>query len=140
MSRGLKEGAVKLSRAREDFFLQKGREPTTAELSEISGESEEFIALALGASALPLSLTFGGEDGEELQLPVDAPDEEITNRLFVRGLVMNLEGVDRELIILRYFKNMTQTQVAKVLGMRQVQVSRREKKLLLKLRELSGEK
>jgi RNA polymerase sporulation-specific sigma factor len=77
----------------------------------------------------------GDEDGDsQADLPTDPPDEDITDRLALRQVLSELSTKDRELIHLRYFKNMTQTAAAKKLGMTQVQVSRREKKLLTYMR------
>ena len=80
-----------------------------------------------------MSLT-GGEEGEELQIPVEAPEERLTERMTLFDAIGRLEERDRQLIALRYFQGRTQVETARVLGMTQVQVSRREKKLLAFLR------
>ena len=82
-----------------------------------------------------LSLTSGGEDEAPLEIPVEAPDEEISDILALRQLMAALDPKDRMLLELRYFHNLTQTKTAKLLDMSQVQVSRREKKLLTQMRE-----
>ena len=99
------------------------------------GESPQRIAEAVSVSMPALSLTQSEEDGGgQLDLAEEAPEEKLADRLALRELLARLEGRDRELIILRYFRSMTQTQTARVLGMTQVQVSRREKKILTLLR------
>ena len=75
------------------------------------------------------------EDGGQLDLPVDSPEEMLTDRLTLRQLMEELDPKDRELLILRYFREKTQVETAALLGMTQVQVSRREKKLLTQMRE-----
>ena len=87
-----------------------------------------------------ISLTTDEDDGGgQADVPVDSPEEQIAERLSVRQAVSTLEERDRRLITLRYYENKTQTQTAEALGMTQVQVSRREKKILERLRqELSG--
>ncbi len=93
----------------------------------------EKAALALGVSQTPMSLT-GGETGEELEIPVEAPEERMTERLTLYQIIQTLEERDRLLITYRYFQGKTQTETAALLGMTQVQVSRREKKLLAYMR------
>ena len=75
------------------------------------------------------------EDGGQLDLPVQSPEEMLTDRLTLRQLLDELDPADRELLILRYFREKTQVETAALLGMTQVQVSRREKKLLAQMRE-----
>jgi len=97
--------------------------------------SEADIAEAICVSRPPVSLTESNEEGEsQLDIPVPAPDVEIGDILALRQILDTLEERDRLLIYYRYYKNCTQTNTAKLLGMTQVQVSRREKKLLLMMR------
>ena len=104
-------------------------------MAELSGADEESVALALNVSCAPMSLTEVGEDGtRQIDIPTEPPDEEITERLSLRQALASLEDRDRQLIYLRYFKSLTQTQTARVLSMTQVQVSRREKKILGQLK------
>ena len=81
-------------------------------------------------------MTRSGEDtdGDEIDLPVAAPEEAITNRLALRQVLESLSDRDRSLIELRYFRRKTQQHTAEVLGMTQVQVSRRERAILRELR------
>lgn len=136
VSRGTKELSLRLARLREKYMLQNGSEPTVSQLAALAQASEESVIEALNVSAAPLSLTEENEDGtRQIDIPTEPPDEEIAERLSLRKVLSELEERDRKLIYLRYFKNLTQTQTAKVLGMTQVQVSRREKKILSGMKE-----
>ena len=140
VSRSLKELSLKTTREREIFVIKEGREPTVSELAKILSVSDLEVTEALCAAAPVISLTAGeDEDGGQVDVPVDSPEEQITERLSVIKAVSDLDERDRKIIRLRYYENQTQTQTAKVLGMTQVQVSRREKKILEILRkELTG--
>ena len=136
VSRTLKELALKLSRESAIFRRRQGRKPTLEELSELTRAPKEDIIEALNASQPALSLTVSDDDDNSTQadLPVPPPDEEITDKLSLRQVLNELSPEDRLLIELRYYKSLTQTKTAEALGMTQVQVSRREKKLLTFLR------
>lgn len=137
ISRSLRERAMKLQRLQEQFEQQNGRSPTVSELSEVSGDTIEECAEALCVTQAPLSLTRSDEDDEDSQfdIPIEAPDRQIGDLLSLRQSMAALEPKDRMLLELRYFREMTQSKTAAVLGMSQVQVSRREKKLLAQLRQ-----
>ncbi len=135
VSRSLKELSMQLQRLCEDFRQREMREPTIAELSKLSGESEADVSEALCISQPLLSLTSGDDDEGQTDIPTESPDESITDLLALRQIMAQLEPNDRELLELRYFKGLTQSKTAKALGMTQVQVSRREKKLLNYMRE-----
>ncbi|MCC8135544.1 MAG: sigma-70 family RNA polymerase sigma factor [Ruminococcus sp.] len=135
VSRSLKELSMRIQKMCEVFRRQEGREPTISELAQLSGESESDISEALCVSQPVISLTVG-EDGEgQLDIPVEAPDNEIVDVLALRQIMAALDEKDRALLELRYFRSLTQSKTAKALGMTQVQVSRREKKLLTQMRE-----
>lgn len=140
VSRSLKELSLKAGRAREAFALREGREPTLSELANAVGRTQEELSEAISASAAPVSLTEAQEEGGgQIDLPVESPEEALSEAIAIREVLDRLPGRDRSLICLRYFAGKTQTQTAALLGMTQVQVSRREKKLLLALRaELGG--
>ncbi|MBQ6877216.1 MAG: sigma-70 family RNA polymerase sigma factor [Oscillospiraceae bacterium] len=136
ISRSLKELSVKTTRERENFILKKGREPTISELAALLEVTEESVTEALCAASPVVSLTIGeDEGGGQSDIPVDSPEEQITEKLSVIKAVSDLDEKDRMLIKLRYYEGKTQTQTAKMLGMTQVQVSRREKKILEVLRK-----
>ncbi len=135
VSRSTKELSMKVTRAREQFMIAQGREPTIAELSTIVGFDESAVVEALNVSLPPISLTETLDEAMgETDIPVDSPDIEISDMLSLKQVMHALDANDRQLIYLRYFSNKTQTETAKELAMTQVQVSRREKKLLLQMR------
>lgn len=140
VSRGIKENAVNVKRARQKFIEENGSEPTLLELSEMTGLGVENIVMALEAGREVESLykTMYESDGNELLLldtiGVTSDNDKLMNRLFVEGLLKVLNERERELIRLRFYENKTQVQTAERLGMSQVQVSRLEKKVLLRLR------
>ncbi len=135
VSRTLKELSLKVARSREQFTSAHGREPTVSELAQVMEVSESAVIEALNVSAPPLSLTESDEEGGgQIDLPTDSPEEQIADLLSLKQVVGQLEPNDRKLIVLRYFSGKTQTQTAQILGLTQVQVSRREKKILTSLR------
>lgn len=135
VSRSLKELSLKAQRAAEEFRRREGEEPTVSQLSEILGVSPEEAAEALSASMTVKSLSNALEDGSDIDIAVASKEESITERMTLYQVIDELSLEDRELIKLRYFKGKTQTQTAETLGMSQVQVSRKEKKILLSMRE-----
>ena len=135
VSRSLNELSMRLSRICEDFRQREMREPTVAELSQLSGETESAVAEALCVSQPTVSLTAGDDDEGQTDIPTESPDESITDLLALRQIMARLPHEDRALLELRYFRGLTQTKTAQALGMTQVQVSRREKKLLTQMRE-----
>ena len=140
VSRTLKELSMKTARDREAFALKEGREPTIKELAQRLCVTEEEVTEAVCAAAPVVSLTAGEDNGGgQEDIPVESPEEQISERLSVIQAVSTLDERDRALVRLRYYENKTQSQTAAVLGMTQVQVSRREKKILGILRaELNG--
>ncbi len=136
VSRSLKELSLKTVKARDELSKILGREPTIKELSERMETDECQIAEALSVSLPPVSLTDNSEeDGKQIDISVPAPDTEIGDILALRQIMELLDEKDRQLIIMRYFQGLTQSVTAKNLNMTQVQVSRREKKLLTFMRE-----
>lgn len=135
VSRSLKELSLKAQRAAEEFRRREGEEPTVSQLSEILGVSLEEAAEALSASMTVKSLSNALEEGSDIDIAVASKEESITDRMTLYQVIDELSLEDRELIKLRYFKGKTQTQTAETLGMSQVQVSRKEKKILLSMRE-----
>ena len=138
VSRSLKELSLKVTKERDVFQAREGREPTVSELAAVLSLEREQVVEALGAALPALSLTRASEDadGDEIDLPVAAPEEAITNRLALRQVLDSLSDNDRSLIELRYFRRKTQQHTAEALGMTQVQVSRRERAILRELRRL----
>lgn len=134
VSRGLKELSLKVARYRESFSAEQGREPSISEIAEHFGESPENITEAVSAAQPTISLTENDESGGEFDLPVEAPQLKATELIALGQCLEALCAEDRKLIYLRYWKGSTQSETGKILGMTQVQVSRREKKILEGLR------
>ena len=142
IGRGRKERGYLIQKARASLSAELGREPVLSELSQATGLTPEEIAEVDLATAPVASLQAEmGEDGLSFEgvLGSDSPEEGIVEKLALRTAIDALPERERQLILLRYFKGLTQDKTAKVLGISQVQVSRLEKKILLRLRgELSG--
>ena len=111
------------------------RAMTISELAEQLGVEPAEASQALGASQQPLSLSADEENGGgQIDVPTEAPEEKISELIALKQVVGELDPRDRSLIVMRFFKSRTQTQTAEMLGMTQVQVSRREKKILQELK------
>ncbi|WP_142412960.1 RNA polymerase sporulation sigma factor SigF [Hathewaya massiliensis] len=146
VSRSVKNTAKQLHYDRENLISKLGREPTIEELSKFSNIEKEDIIFALESVSGPQYLydTIHQEDGAPVLLIDKLSDnyeesDDLIDRIALKELLSTLDYKSRQVIILRYFKDKTQVQVAKVLGISQVQVSRIEKKVLEQMREkLSG--
>ena len=135
VSRGMWELAKKAQQETEKLREETGEHPSVSQLAERLGVSVEKTVLALGVSKGTVSLT-GDDENTELQIPVDAPEEKMTDRMTLYHVISTMEENDRRLLKLRYYQSKTQRETAGILGMTQVQVSRREKKLLMYMRSL----
>ena len=133
ISRSLKELSVKAARLRDQ--LSANGEPRISDIAQALGVTPEEAAEALCAGIPPVSLDHGGEDGEPLPVPSASGEDALIDRLALRQCLSELSGEDREILMLRYFRRETQCETAQILGMTQVMVSRRERKLLKELRE-----
>lgn len=141
VSRSLKESGAKMKQARERLQSKLGREPTLLELSEETGMPREEIVMALEANGEVESIykNTGASEGKEVCLADRLPQEKdshemLLNHMVLEQLIEELGEKERRLIELRYFKEQTQSEVAKEMGVSQVQVSRMEKKILLEMR------
>lgn len=150
VSRSLKENGYRIKKASDELVSQNGREATIEELAAATELSVEDVVMALEANTDVESIyrTIYQNDGNEVYL-VDklsgssgdtvrdefaGAQEQLLNSILLEQLLAELDELEGKLIMLRYFKEMTQTQVADKLGISQVQVSRLEKKILRKLR------
>lgn len=142
VSRSLKELSLKINAERERCLKRTGQEPGVVQLAETLQTTPEQIALAIRASLPALSLTpADDEDGQrEWDVPVDSPEESLADRIGLAEVMDKLEPQDRTMIRLRFFAGRTQSETARVLGTTQVQISRRERRLLKWMRQqLLGE-
>ena len=138
VSRSTKELGLKINACRERFLKTQGCEPTVSQLDQQLNAKPEQIALAIRAGQPALSLTPAGEeeDAREWDIPVDSPEEELADRIGLAEAMQALPEKDRLLLTLRFYRGKTQSETAAVLGTTQVQISRRERKLLSKLRAM----
>ncbi|MBO6015453.1 MAG: SigF/SigG family RNA polymerase sporulation sigma factor [Lachnospiraceae bacterium] len=142
VSRSLKQQGMLIKKSMDDFVQRWGREPTMEELAETTGLAREDIVMAMEAGREVESIyrTVYQSDGDEIRLLDKLPtqrdeQEELTNHLLLQQLLKNLREEERRLIEMRYFEDLTQTMTAKRLGISQVQVSRMDKRILLRMRE-----
>lgn len=144
VSRSIKELGIKIKELQKEYFYKKGKEITIGEIAKELKVSKEDIALALEASNSIESIEdasyTNNKDGNSISLletiKNDKNEEEIiTNRLTVNQLISGLEKKEKEVILLRFYKDKTQSQVAKIMGITQVQVSRIERKILQNMKE-----
>ncbi len=142
VSRSIKENALTIRMARDKLSHTLGREPTLSELSAETGIEVEDIAAADTATASVASLqSETGDEGLSLEgMLTDGNDmeEDVVERVTLRSAIENLPEKERQVVLLRYYRNFTQDQASKVLGVSQVQVSRLEKRAMEKLRRLLG--
>ncbi len=138
VSRGTKERAMTLRLRRQELTQRLGREPTVGELAAATGLEPEEIAAADTAVLSVASLQEEtGEDGFSLEsvLGDEGIEDELVEKLTLRHAIDQLPERERMVILLRFYKNLTQDRVSKVLGVSQVQVSRIERRAVAKLRE-----
>ena len=155
VSRSLKERGWKIRKAEEQLCVQLGRAPIIQEIEEVTGFTKEEIVLALEANAEVESIdkTIGMSEGKEMSLmeqvtgeigqvgkigvegKEDLEKNKIIDRILVEQLLNNLNKREKKIINMRFFKEKTQSEVAKELRISQVQVSRLEKKILKQLRK-----
>lgn len=139
VSRALKELSLKATREKEIFEAKNGKEITIEELAEKLSVSSEEIVEAMCSARPTISLTYEGDDGVcELDLSEEGHEEQVLEKLLLSEAMENLEEIERRVIKLRFFLEKTQSESASLLGISQVQVSRKEKKALEKLRILIG--
>ncbi len=143
VSRNLKENGMKVMHARESLVRKWGREPSVDEVAGEAALSVEEVLLALEANVQVDSIykSVYQNDGNEIFMVDQLADkngsahEEVLNHLLIHQLLEGLGREEQKLIIWRYYQDKTQTEVAKMMGISQVQVSRMEKRILLGMRQ-----
>ena len=140
VSRIYKKLSAELGRARNKILTDEGREPSVSELAHICGISVEDAAVALETvnPISSLSETYGEDEKLTLESQLASPDceiEKMNDRIALSQAIGRLPRDWQKIITLRYYRDMTQQQVANILGLSQVKVSREEKKILAVLRE-----
>lgn len=142
VSRSLKENGYRIRQAEEKISHREGRSATLEELAEATSLTREEIVLALEANSEVESIykPVYQSDGSQIYLVDQIADKEnekekLLNHMMLTKLLEELDEKEREIITLRYFQDKTQTEVAKKLGVSQVQISRLEKKILIHMRQ-----
>ena len=140
ISRKIKENQTKIMHQREIYINEKKQEPTIEELEKVCDLTKEEIVMAMDASRNVESIDKEMYSKDSAYTLMDLAEDDtnieemVLNKIMVQQLMDMLESKERKIINLRYFKNKTQSQVAKEMGMTQVQVSRLEKKILNSMR------
>lgn len=140
VSRIIKMQAINISRFIENYLKEKGVEPTVEEISKGLNIDKEEVVFAIDSTKLTVSLYEKVNDGEDKsqtlidKIPSNFTEDDYVDKLFLKNLISKLTLREQQIIHLRYFKDKTQGEVAKILGVSQVQVSRLETKILTKLK------
>ncbi len=141
VSRLIKIQAMEITRFIEKRLREVGEEPTIDEIAKSLNITKEDVVFALDSSKMPVSLYETIEDGEDKsqslidKIPSKFSVDEHVDKLYLKSLINSLNEREQKIIILRYFRDKTQGEVAKILGVSQVQVSRLEMKILKKLKD-----
>lgn len=141
VSRVVKQTAKEINVFVEEFSVKNARAPTVKEIAEKFSLEESEAVFIMGSSRMPVSLYGGAEykDGNERELIETIPavdgQEELLDKLLLKGAIEALPERERKIIVLRYFRDMTQSEVAEKIGVSQVQVSRLESKIIKEFRQ-----
>ncbi len=141
VSRIIKQQSVKILKFSEEFQLKFNREPTVDEISTSLEIAKEDIVLALDSSKMTVSLyeSVNDESDKPVQLidriPSPYTEDDYVDKIYLKNLISKLDKREQQIIILRYYRDKTQGEVAKILGVSQVQVSRLENKILTQLKK-----
>ena len=146
VSRSLKELAGKAAAAQVELSSRLGRDPGIQELAEYMGENPEEISMAMDASRPHISIyePVYGDEGDALVMDKltgsSDGDDDALDRIMLQQLMSILEPREQKIIMLRYFRDKTQSEIAASMGISQVQVSRLESRIMKKLRERAAER
>lgn len=145
VSRSMKQTAKEMNLFVEEYVLKNGNQPPMSEIAKKFGMDEAEAVFVMGSSKMPISLYGGADykDGRERELieTLQAKDdqEEWLDKMILKVAIEALPEREKRIIILRYFRDMTQSEVARCIGVSQVQVSRIENRIIESFREkLSG--
>ena len=145
VSRAMKQTAKEMNGFIEEYVIKHGTQPSITAIAKQFGVDETETVFILGSSKMPLSLQGGADfkDGKERELiemlPAKDDQEEWLDKMLLHGAIEALSERDRKVIILRYFRDMTQSEVAEKIGVSQVQISRIENRIIKEFRtKLSG--
>lgn len=135
-SRALKTQAGKLKKIQDELAKRLGREPTLGELASVSGLDREELLMALDAGRQPLSLNAPEVEPAAGKAAESEAEEEVVDRVALREALAHLPDRERQIVIYRFFQEKSQQEVAVILGISQMHVSRLERKILSELKNL----
>ena len=141
VSRTIKSFNLLINKYIESYFKEKGKKPTIDEIAKKFNVPSQEIVFAMDSSKMPISLYAPFEEDDDKSLLIvdrfanDSQADEFFNNIFLRDTLKSLNPRDKKIILLRYFRDKTQSEIAKELGVSQVQVSRLETKIIEKIRE-----
>ena len=141
VSRSLKSLSSKITRYVDERIKENGENPTVEEIAEHFGLEPTEVIFAMDATKLPVSLydKANESDGKQTELIEHLPtddDKKMLDKVILKDMLAKLQPREQKIVILRYFRDMTQGEIARKLGVSQVQVSRLENRILKKLKEL----
>ncbi len=140
VSRAIKGLNIKINKFVDAFSSQNGKKPTISEIAEHFKISEQDVVMAMDSAKMPVSLYTPFDDGEEDGLTIidrfdGQENEDFVDKFALKDIIDKLEKRDKKIILMRYFYDKTQSEIAERLGVSQVQVSRLENKILENLRK-----
>ena len=141
VSRAMKQTAKEMNLFIEQYAREHGKQPSIACIAEKFNLEESETVFVMGSSKMPVSLHSGTDykDGKERELietlPAQDNQEDWLDKMLLRGAIDTLPERERKIIVLRYFRDMTQSEVAEKIGVSQVQVSRIENRIIKEFRE-----
>lgn len=145
VSRAMKQTAKEINAYIEEYVIEHGVQPAVSTIAKRFSLDEAETVFIMGSSKMPLSLYGGADykDGKERELietlPAKDDQEEWLDKMLLKGAIESLSERDKKIIVLRYFRDMTQSEVAAKIGVSQVQVSRIENRIIKEFRaKLSG--
>ena len=144
VSRAMKSAAKNMNKFIDECTAERGAPPSVKEVAAKFGMEEGEVAFVLGSSRMPVSIYEPGEYKDEKskelidRLPAVDNQEEIIEHMQLKNAIDNLPERERKIIILRYFRDMTQSEVAEVIGVSQVQVSKIESKVFSDMKKVLG--
>ncbi len=140
VSRLIKMQAIKINRFIEEYKNEKGYEPKISEIAINFDISQEDVIFALDSNKMPVSLYEKSDNGDEKtpdlieKIPSEFDEEKLLDKIMFSSLIEKLPEREKKLIIMRFYRDKTQSETAKILGISQVQVSRLETKILEKFK------
>ena len=144
VSRAIKGTAKKMNAFVEEYSIRNGNPPTVAQIAEAFGVEESEAVFIMGSSRMPVSIYGKGdykdEESRELleKLPSADDQDELIEKMQLKSAISELPERERKIIFLRYFRDMTQSEVARIVGVSQVQISRIESRIVSEMKEKLG--